>query len=198
MAASLMASLGVVVLLRRGIAPSTLLGASLAIMALGYLGVTTLGAEGGGPGAVLVMCCIGMGVGAAGSLGTNLVIATVPAARAGSASAVSETAFELGAALGIALLGSTINAVYRRTVDLPDGLGVADAEAAADTLASAGAVASTVPVELSEAVHAASRAAFVDGVHAAGLVGAVLLLAAAIAASITLRGITVDDLDVDH
>ena len=198
MAASLVASLGVVVLLRRGIAPATLMAGSLAIMSLGYLGVTTLTVEAAGPRAAIALGLVAFGVGAAGSLGTNLVIATVPPLRAGSASAISETAFELGAALGIALLGSTINAVYRRTVELPAGLDVADVQAASDTLASAHAVATRLPVELAGAVDSASRAAFVDGVHAAGLVGAVLLALASLTAARTLRGITVEDLDVEH
>ncbi len=198
MAASLVASIGVVLLLRRGIAPSRLLSGSLAIMSLGYLAVLTLSTSSGGARSAIAMGFVAFGVGAAGSLGTNLVIATVPPKRAGSASAISETAFELGAALGIALLGSTINAVYRRSVELPDGLAAADAHAASDTIAAAASVATRVPVELSEAVGEASRAAFVSGMHAAGVLGAVLLAAAAIAAARTLRGITVDDLDVEH
>ena len=198
MGASLVASIGVVQLLRLGIAPSRLLAASLAIMSLGYLATITLSTGSGGLQVVLAMGLVAFGVGAAGSLGTNLVIATVPPRRAGSASAISETAFELGAALGIALLGSTINAVYRRSIDLPDALGAADAAAASDTLASATSVAANLPAELAGTVREASGAAFVDGVHAAGLLGAVLLAVAAVAAARTLRGITVDDLDVEH
>ncbi len=198
MAASLAASLGVVVLLRRGIAPSTLLSASLAIIGLGYLCITTLDVEGTDLLASLSIGLIAVGVGAAGSLGTNLVIATVPPRRAGSASAISETAFELGAALGIALLGSTITAVYRRTVEVPEGLSSADAHTVSDTLAGAVSVASRVQGEVADQVVAAGRVAFVDGAHAAGVLGAVLLAVAAVAAARTLRGITVDDLDVDH
>ena len=198
MAASLAASLGVVVLLRRGVAPSTLLSASLATVALGYLAIVTLGVEGTDLNATISIGLIALGVGAAGSLGTNLVIATVPPRRAGSASAISETAFELGAALGIALLGSTITAVYRRTVEVPDGLSAADAHTAGDTLAGAASVATRVPTELADRVIDAGRVAFVDGAHAAGLLGAVLLAVAVVAAARTLRGITVDDLDVEH
>src|SRR5690606_10869123 len=138
------------------------------------------------------------GVGAAASLGTNLVIATVPAHRAGSASAVSETAFELGAALGIALLGSVANVVYRRSLATPDGLSGAEIDVASDTIGSASALAAELPPGTADALSAAARSAFVDGVHAAGLVGALLLLLAAIAAARTLRGITVEDFEAEH
>jgi MFS transporter, DHA2 family, multidrug resistance protein len=46
-------------------------------------------------------------------LSTDLVVGAAPPERAGSASALSETSAELGGALGIAVLGSVITAVYR-------------------------------------------------------------------------------------
>ena len=46
-------------------------------------------------------------------LSTDLVVGAAPPERAGSASALSETSAELGGALGIAILGSVITAVYR-------------------------------------------------------------------------------------
>ena len=42
-----------------------------------------------------------------------MILSSVPKEQAGAASAVSETAYELGAALGIALLGSIVTGVYR-------------------------------------------------------------------------------------
>src|SRR5690625_5987846 len=41
----------------------------------------------------------------------SLILASVPPAKAGAASAVSETAYELGAVLGTAVLGSILTAV---------------------------------------------------------------------------------------
>jgi MFS transporter, DHA2 family, multidrug resistance protein len=56
------------------------------------------------------------------ALATNLMIGAAPPERAGGAAAISSTAPQLGGALGIALLGSLITAVYRnelgRTADL--------------------------------------------------------------------------------
>ncbi len=49
---------------------------------------------------------LGVGCGPIGALGTDILVSSAPAERAGAASAVSGTATELGGALGIALLGS--------------------------------------------------------------------------------------------
>ena len=64
---------------------------------------------------------LGLGVGPVGTLGTDIVVDAAPPERAGAASALSETATELGGALGIAVLGSIGTAVYRGTLgdDLP-------------------------------------------------------------------------------
>ena len=92
--------------------------------------LTQVGAESGL--AVLVAGSVVMAIGAAQviTLGTDLVVGTAPAERAGAASAISETGLELGGALGIALLGSIGAAVYRSEAGsetLADGVGTIDA-----------------------------------------------------------------------
>ncbi len=62
-------------------------------------------------GAIAVaLAIVGAGVGLALTLTTDAVVSAVPADKAGAASAVSETAYELGAALGIAVLGTVLSA----------------------------------------------------------------------------------------
>lgn len=56
------------------------------------------------------------GLGALAALGTDLVVSSAPAEQAGSASAMSEMAQELGVALGVALLGSLALFVYQFNV----------------------------------------------------------------------------------
>ncbi|MFD4676274.1 MFS transporter [Lentzea sp. NPDC058450] len=58
----------------------------------------------------IALVVIGAGVGLALTLTTDAVVSAVPADKAGAASAVSETAYELGAALGIAVLGTVLSA----------------------------------------------------------------------------------------
>jgi DHA2 family multidrug resistance protein-like MFS transporter len=51
---------------------------------------------------------VGAGAGFSFTVTADVILSSVPPARAGAASAVSETAYELGAALGIAVLGSIV------------------------------------------------------------------------------------------
>ncbi|WP_439656622.1 MFS transporter [Lentzea sp. HUAS TT2] len=90
-----------------------LLGTGRAI-ALGLLvsagGLTIVGFSSGYGGIAVALVVLGAGVGLALTLTTDAVVSAVPADKAGAASAVSETAYELGAALGIAVLGTVLSA----------------------------------------------------------------------------------------
>lgn len=70
------------------------------------------------------------------TLGTDLIVGSAPAERAGAASSLSETGAELGGALGIAVLGSIGTAVYRRMMAdaVPASVPHEIAEAARGTL----------------------------------------------------------------
>ena len=74
---------------------------------------------------------------------TDLIVASSPPARAGAASAISETGTECGGALGIAILGSIGTATYRSVMagSALDGLPEDAAEAARRTLGGAAAIA---------------------------------------------------------
>ena len=89
---------------------------------------------------------LGAGIGAAETVSNELIISSAPADKAGAASAVSETAYELGAVLGTATLGTILTASYRAAVVLPDGLTGAQAHAARETLGGATTVAGAAPV----------------------------------------------------
>ena len=80
-----------------------------------------------------------MGLAPIGALTTGLVMSAVPPERAGVASGMSETSFEFGGALGIAVLGSIVTALYRGGIEtgLPAGLPPGALEAARDTLGGA-------------------------------------------------------------
>lgn len=64
---------------------------------------------------------IGIGMGIASTLSVDAIVSSVPADRAGAASSISETAFELGVALGIGVLGSLHTAIYRSHLVIPSG-----------------------------------------------------------------------------
>jgi MFS transporter, DHA2 family, multidrug resistance protein len=71
--------------------------------------------------------------------GFVMVIGAAPPARAGAASAISETGSELGGALSIAILGTLGTAVYRSQVDdrIPAGVPPEQADATRETLGAA-------------------------------------------------------------
>src|SRR5262249_11195913 len=107
---------------------------------------------------------------------TGLVIGVVPPARAGEAAGISQTSQELGGALGIALLGSIVTAIYRGSMatGLPGGLTPDAANTARDTLAGAVGVAASLPGSLSASFLDGAHGAFLDGFHVAAIVSAVI------------------------
>ncbi|WP_078893690.1 MFS transporter [Streptomyces sp. CT34] len=125
------------------------------------------------------------------SLGNELALGVAPPERAGSASALLESGTELGGALGMAILGSIGNAVYRGDIGgaLPTGLPAGAAGAARETLAGATAVAAPLPGRIGTALLTAARTAFTHGLHAAVLCAAAVMAAAAVLAVALLRGV---------
>ncbi|GAA4241822.1 MFS transporter [Actinomadura meridiana] len=135
----------------------------------------------------MLLSGIGMGMGL--TVTGDTVLASVPKERSGAASAISETATELGAALGMAVLGSVLNAVYRNVLDLPAGVPAPAASAARDSIAGALQSAAGLPGDLAAQVAAAARDAFVDGMHAALVCSAVLAALVGVFALVTLRNV---------
>ncbi|WP_328840177.1 MFS transporter [Streptomyces europaeiscabiei] len=136
-------------------------------------------------GAALLI--VGIGAGFSFTVTADVILSSVPKEQAGSASAVSETAYELGAALGIAVLGSIVTGVYR---DFAAPAGT-PAEAR-ESLGGAMEVASAMPPNAAQEMLASAQAAFVDGLAIAAGAGAAVLLATAAAAWFLLRGQRLD------
>ncbi|WP_146794087.1 MFS transporter [Agrococcus baldri] len=159
------------------------LGSSLA--AYGMLAV--LGEQVTIVGIAVAFAMLGLGIGAAETISNDLILSAVPPAKAGAASALSETAYEFGAVLGTTLLGGLLTAVYRATLVVPAGSDGAMAQAARETLG--GAVAATEGAGAAgERLLEAARTAFDHGVIATSISGAVLMLLAMLVAWRSLRG----------
>ncbi|MCG8392879.1 MAG: MFS transporter [Pseudomonadales bacterium] len=123
------------------------------------------------------MTVMGAGVMPMMILGTDMVISAAPARKSGAASATSETATELGMALGIAVIGSIGAAVYRRHMlsAMPDGLPADLSLAAGDTLGGAQGAAAQLPTEIGEQVMVAAREGFSMALHTNAVIGALIL-----------------------
>jgi DHA2 family multidrug resistance protein-like MFS transporter len=129
---------------------------------------------------------VGVGLGLAFTVASDVILASVPKERAGAAAAVSETAYELGMALGIATLGSIVTGVYRNFV-VPPGIPASVASQARDSLAAATQAAEKLSGSQGEALLETAQAAFTSGLAIASGVGSVLMLIAAVAVWLLLR-----------
>jgi len=164
-----------------------LIPAALVFSVAGYLIVAFTTHEHGVAPLILAFAVLGIGIGAAETISNELILSSAPAAKAGAASAVSETAYELGAVLGTAVLGGIITAFYRGALVLPEGLPAEVARAAQETLAGAYTAAHELPAALGDALWQAAADAFGSGVTVTSLIGAGLVVVAAVIAAVTLR-----------
>jgi DHA2 family multidrug resistance protein-like MFS transporter len=153
--------------------------------ALGGVGLTLLALVDTGSALVVIVAgsvVFALGLAPVFTLATDTSLGAAPPEHAGVASAISETSTELGAALGIAVLGSVGAAVYR--AHLPAGV----PHGATDSLGAAVAVSHQLSPARGAHLLDAAQAAFTDGFQVTALVSAALMAAAATAIVVLLRG----------
>jgi EmrB/QacA subfamily drug resistance transporter len=127
----------------------------------------------------LVLFAIGMGL--AGTPSTTAITSALPPSKQGVASALNDTAREVGSAFGIAILGSVLNQAYRD--GMADAVASLPPQVAERVLAS---IAFTSAPEVQQfgaagqALVDRAREAFVSGVTDAVLIGSVILVVAAV------------------
>jgi DHA2 family multidrug resistance protein-like MFS transporter len=124
--------------------------------------------------ATIALCVIELGLCAAITVAIDGIITSVPPEKAGAGASVSETGNELGVALGTAVLGSILTAVYRQQLD-DTRVAAPVLDEAKETLAAAHEAADDLGGSAGDALRAAADVAFVDGVRIASIVAAVLL-----------------------
>ena len=159
------------------------LGGGLILAAVGLL-VIVVGESYGG---IVVICIglliIGIGIGLAFTVSTDAVLGSVPADRAGAASAISETGFEFGVALGIAVLGTIQDVGYRLLLgSAPSGLPGRVADAAEQSLAILSGVIERTDSRQVQLLGQAQMA-FTHAMQTTAVIAAIVLLAAAIMAA---------------
>ncbi len=185
MAAMIVAGLGVVPIAKR-IDARIVVPVALMFSVAGYI-LVALSATDADLGLLIgAFVLLGIGIGAAETVSNELILSSAPPAKAGAASAVSETAYELGAVLGTAVLGGILTSLFRTGMVLPDGVAGTAADAARETLAGAMNVADDLGGAVGEQLRLAAAHAFDSGVVVTALVGAVLVVVAAVIAATTL------------
>ena len=94
------------------------LAVAIAFMSAGFIAVAATASMPGFAAFGIALALIGFGAGVAYPVATDILLAAAPPEESGAASSVSQTAYQLGTALGIAVLGSLVSGVYR--VSLPE------------------------------------------------------------------------------
>ena len=175
------------VLVRR-IGPRTMSLMALAVAAAALLALTRLEVDSGTLSALIPLMLFGVGGGLGMTPLTDTVMAAVPVGDAGVGSAVNDFTRELGAALGIAVIGSIVNGLYR--ANLGDGLDGAVpgpvADLAGEGIGVAAVVAGQLPAEAGERLLAVANPAFVDALAVGFATSASFLVLAALVSFVGL------------
>ena len=162
--------------------------AGLSLMALGFIVLSTLEVGSSYAHFLAGLLPFGAGMALAGAPATTAIVASLPRSKQGVASAVNDVSRELGGALGIAVLGSLMNGVYRAemadsTGSLPAGAG----EQARGSLAAAQQIGEHLGPQGHQLVlHA--QAAFLHGFTRGLIGGAALLLLGALFVAVRAPG----------
>lgn len=113
---------------------------------------------------VLAFAALNIGVGAIATVSNDIILSAAPPAKAGAASAISETAYEVGVVLGTTLLGGLLTASYRSTLALPGFLSTLQGNVARETLGGASSVASMLPADEAFELMSVAQTAFDGGI----------------------------------
>jgi len=157
-------------------------GISLEGMALFYLS-QIVEVDTSYPPFLLGLVIMGIGVGMASAPAANCIVGSVPVTRAGVASAMNNVTRTLGMALGVAVLGSLMNSVYRdkiNEIQVLHYLTEDAADAVRSSIQGAHITASDLPVDISGPISEGANRAFVSGMTDAMFISAFILWGTAI------------------
>ncbi len=177
---SIVGGLAVVRLAKR-FAPQTLIVAGLVLVSVGFLLILLFRHDLTIAAIIASFVVLELGVGVSQTVSNDTIVASVPAAKSGAASAVSEAAYELGAVVGTATLGTIFTAFYRANIEVPVLVWGSQAADAAESIGGATAVARDLPTPMGDQLLDSARAAFDSGVAPTATIAMTLTLAAAVA-----------------
>lgn len=174
------------VLVKR-IGPRYLVLAMAGAMITGVLLLTGIEVDSSTLSVIIPLTIFGFGAGLGLPALTDTVMAAVPEADAGVGSAVNDFSRELGAALGIATIGSFVSSLYHNNIDdalagtLPDEI----VDLAGESIGVATVVAAGLPEEVGATVISAANQAFIEAMSTGFWISAAVL-ATAVAIAFTL------------
>lgn len=130
-----------------------LTGVALAVYLIGHQGPVWLW--------LTALAFMGFGVGSSMTAASSVIMLSAPEDRAGMAASVEEVSYELGGALGIAILGSLMSALYSRAMIVPAGLPPVVADSLDEALMVSEGLAASRAAEVAQLARTAFDQAFV-------------------------------------
>lgn len=187
-AAAIVLASGIAPKVTSAIGPKRTVMISTAIMAFAMVLFTQVNADwsaGTEIGAIMVM---GFGFGLGMPALTDSIMAAVPVEDAGVGSAVNDVSRELGSALGVAILGSIINGIYRSNVEdqltgvVPDET----VELAQEGIGVVAANLASLPADVGPATFAGASESFIDAMNTGFWFSAAIMGIAVVVAGLLL------------
>ncbi|HWW52128.1 MAG TPA: DHA2 family efflux MFS transporter permease subunit [Acidimicrobiales bacterium] len=155
--------------------------AGMGLVSLGFLSFSFLAVNTSYLYVLLCLFFLVSGIALTMSPMTAAIMSAVPPRRAGAGSAMNDATRELGAALGVAVLGSVAASRYAAGIKTAIGhLAPVDQASARASLGTALQTASRLPKDAAARLTSAADHAFVAGIHFATITGAVLALCASL------------------
>ena len=153
------------------------------IFASGMVVASTSTVSSGYPRLAIAMVLLGSGMGLALAPSTESIMGSLPRDKAGVGSAVNDTSREVGAALGVAVVGSLLSSIYggRFLDNVPAGVPASARQAADGSLGAALGVSGQLG-RAGAGIADAAREAFVYAMSRASLVMAVIAVVGAFVA----------------
>ena len=180
------ASLAVMSLAHRfGRRRTLLLG--MAVAAAGDLFMALSSGAGTATWIAVGFCVVALGTGFAETISNDLLVSAVPAERAGAASAVSETSYQVGNVLGTTVAGALLTGAYGALMHAPTGLTAEQATISQGSVAQAMHLSVVMQPDAGNPVARAAHHAFDVSGSLWLAAAAVALLLAATAVGIGLR-----------
>lgn len=175
--------------LAKHVRPAFAIAGGALLSATGFMLLTQADATSGLVIVVVASVIWSLGLAPVYILATDLVVTAAPPERAGAASAISETATELGGALGVAVIGSVATVYYRSVMMhvIPTDVPETAAAAARSTLGGALSAAEGMPAALGTQVLTEARLAFTGGMNWSAVMAAAAMLVVALVVLRTLR-----------
>ncbi|MBX9398586.1 MFS transporter [Streptomyces sp. TRM72054] len=166
----------------RRFGPRRMVCAGFCLTALAVVLLTALGREDNAPLMLTGFVLLGFGLETTLFGAYESMLSEAPSEQAGGAAAIGETSYQLGAGIGIALLGTVMNAAYAPGLSSVPGVPASASAAAGHSLGEAYDVAGKLGGSAGAALRRAARDCFVHGLHVTLLVSAGLLLLGAVMA----------------